>query len=148
MLAPTMKVLVCGGGSYGRVTATAVQKDYRAEIERASRERETLARVLDKLHASIGITHVVCGRDGGAERLVKQWAERLKLNLAAYSADWSKPGNVGAFERNKKMLDAESPELVVAFPGGEVTTDLVAKARERGIKVLKVDAQGKLHLEE
>jgi UDP-N-acetylmuramoylalanine-D-glutamate ligase len=35
------------------------------------------------------------------------------------------------------MLEREKPDLVVAFPGGRGTADMVAKARAAGVEVLE-----------
>jgi hypothetical protein len=38
--------------------------------------------------------------------------------------------------RNQAMLDYGKPDLVVAFPGGKGTADMVRRARVAGVKVL------------
>lgn len=39
------------------------------------------------------------------------------------------------------MLD-EQPELVVAFPGGKGTADMVRKAKQAGLEVVMVSNEG------
>jgi hypothetical protein len=36
------------------------------------------------------------------------------------------------------MLDDGKPELVVAFPGGRGTADMMRRAREAGVEVIEV----------
>ena len=47
-------------------------------------------------------------------------------------ADWTKHGKAAGPIRNQKMLD-ECPDLVVAFPGGKGTADMVRRAMKAGI---------------
>ena len=41
---------------------------------------------------------------------------------------------------NPKMLE-EQPELVVAFPGGNDTADMVRKAKQAGVEVFVVEGE-------
>jgi UDP-N-acetylmuramoylalanine-D-glutamate ligase len=36
------------------------------------------------------------------------------------------------------MLDKEHPDLVVAFPGGRGTTDMISRAKKAGVKVMEI----------
>lgn len=40
--------------------------------------------------------------------------------------------------RNQTMLDDGKPDLVLAFPGGRGTADMVAKAEKHGIPVRRI----------
>jgi hypothetical protein len=40
--------------------------------------------------------------------------------------------------RNQEMLDA-APDLVVAFPGGRRTADMVRRAKRVNVKVIEID---------
>jgi UDP-N-acetylmuramoylalanine-D-glutamate ligase len=39
------------------------------------------------------------------------------------------------------MLDVGKPDLVVAFPGGRGTADMVRRAKEAGVEVIEVPAR-------
>lgn len=45
--------------------------------------------------------------------------------------------------RNKQMLVEGKPELVIAFPGGTGTAHMCGIAEAAGVKVLKVDHEGR-----
>jgi hypothetical protein len=49
---------------------------------------------------------------------------------------WEKYGKPARPIRNQKMIDDHKPNLVIAFPGGRGTADMVFKARSAGIEVL------------
>jgi hypothetical protein len=38
------------------------------------------------------------------------------------------------------MINEGKPDLVIAFPGGKGTADMVARAAQAGIKVIEVEA--------
>jgi hypothetical protein len=67
-----------------------------------------------------------------------QWAQRRGIACIAYEADWKHEGRAAGPIRNKRMLDEGSPDLVVAFPGGRGTANMIGQARERGFEILVV----------
>ena len=44
--------------------------------------------------------------------------------------------------RNARMLAEGKPDLVVAFPGGRGTADMVAQARKAGVRVVLAGTDG------
>jgi predicted Rossmann-fold nucleotide-binding protein len=42
--------------------------------------------------------------------------------------------------RNRQMLTEGRPDLVVAFPGGKGTANMVALARKAGVEIVEVQA--------
>lgn len=66
------------------------------------------------------------------------WAENNKVPQLCYLADWKTHGlNAGPI-RNKQMLDEGKPDLVLAFPGGRGTANMVTQARKAGVRVVDV----------
>jgi hypothetical protein len=112
-----MRILVCGGRSYWN--------------------RERVYEVLDELHDGT-ITCVITGGAPGADGLAMQWAQARGVQLDLHYADWKEHGKAAGPIRNQRMLDEGSVDLVVAFPGGVGTADMVRRARERGVQVLDV----------
>jgi hypothetical protein len=54
-------------------------------------------------------------------------------------AEWNRHGNKAGPIRNATMLAMKPPvKLVVAFPGGSGTADMVAKAKAAGLEVMEV----------
>lgn len=101
-------VLVCGGRAYA--DAACVEK------------------VLDELHHDRPLTLLVHGAATGADTLAAAWATRRQVKQRPAAGPL----------RNAAMLEETRPELVVAFPGGRGTADLVARARAAGVPVLEV----------
>lgn len=115
-----MRVLVCGGRDYG-------------DTERAFA-------VLDELRR--GISHdamtIICGGANGADRLAWDWCISRRVPLDNYPAEWKKFGKSAGPIRNQKMIDEGKPDLVVAFPGGRGTADMIARAKSAGVEVREV----------
>ena len=112
---PPLRVLVCGGRKYDNGIR--------------------LYGVLGKLHRTRGIAVVIQGGADGADTLAVKWAMANGVNTITYAAEWDKHGRAAGPKRNQAMVDRESPDLVVAFPGGRGTADMVRRARAAGIEV-------------
>jgi predicted Rossmann-fold nucleotide-binding protein len=113
-----MRVLVCGGRTYS--------------------DRDALARVLAELRHTRGITLLIAGGARGADTLAEEWAKSQGIACEVYQADWNGLGRTAGPIRNQRMLDGGRPELVVAFPGGRGTADMVRRARAAGVETLEV----------
>ena len=81
---------------------------------------------------------VVNGGAQGADMMARHWGERLALDVKTEEANWSKYGNAAGPIRNQAMLDKYSPDLVVAFPGGKGTADMVKRGRAAGVQIAEV----------
>ena len=86
---------------------------------------------------------VIQGGAKGADFLAKVWCYCytggwFKLRCEEYPANWKKYGKGAGPIRNQQMLDEGKPDLVVAFPGNDGTADMVARAKEAGVKVIEV----------
>lgn len=109
-----MRVLVCGGRDYSDVDMVSV----------------TLK--------GLKFTWLIQGGADGADRLARDYAEAMGIPIKTYLADWEKHGKAAGPIRNQRMLDEGRPDLVVAFPGGRGTADMVRQASRRGVPVLRV----------
>jgi len=76
----------------------------------------------------------------GADSLAKEWAtcSHYKQSYTGFPANWKKHGPAAGPIRNSQMLEEFKPNLVVAFPGGKGTEDMITKARAAGVTVLLV----------
>jgi hypothetical protein len=81
-----------------------------------------------------GVTRMAHGGEGGAERLAGELSLELRIPCRVYAADWERYGHAAGPIRNRKMLDAEHPDLVLAFWDGEshATLDLINMAVRSG----------------
>lgn len=107
-----MRVLVCGGRGYAR--------------------RDLVWRFLDRLRSEEGISALIHGAASGADTLAGEWAVARGVSEEPYPI---LPGE-GGFARNKRMLREAGVDLVVHFPGGNGTRDMVRRAEEAEVVVI------------
>lgn len=112
------RVLVCGGRDY--------------------RDHERVNAVLTKLHREVGIDLIIQGGARGADELAFGWARAYGVPDEQYDADWENQGSFAGPARNTRMLNEGKPDLVIAFPGGRGTADMVRKARKAGVQVVEI----------
>lgn len=88
-----------------------------------------LDRVLRHIHAKYGIAVLIEGEAPGADRMARGWANLNLITVEPYPIP-ATDGYLGArapFRRNQRMLDEGRPDMLVAFPGGPGTRDMVAR---------------------
>lgn len=114
-----MKVLVCGGRDYA---------DY-----------DKVSDVLDTLDEDTqgNVTTIIHGDSRGADSLAGEWARRAGAQEVKCPANWVIWDRAAGPIRNQAMLEL-GPDLVVAFPGGAGTRDMVRKARAASVDVLEI----------
>lgn len=77
------------------------------------------------------------GADFMSEYTVRRYG--FKVTVERYPADWDKHGKKAGIVRNSKMLVEGKPDLVVAFPGGRGTDNMISIAKTAGVKVIEVE---------
>lgn len=108
-------------------------------------DRETIRCKLGEIARMVEVD-LAHGGARGADTIAAEVARSLGMVVRKYTADWARHGNGAGMIRNRQMLDAEKPDLVLAFTdsltrgdGREKrltgTGDCVAAAVERGIRV-------------
>ena len=133
-----MRLLVCGGRTWGYAWHGATADEKR----RALRQRKQTFDVLDRLDRIVGVDVVIHGDAKGADTVAQKWAETRGCPVERYPANWKQEGRKAGPLRNTRMLDEGAPDVVVAFPGGVGTADMVGKAIDRdGVQVLDVIEQ-------
>lgn len=110
-----MRILVCGGRDY---------QDWRK-----------IGAVLDELQDVEWLIH---GGAKGADYLAGEWAKNRGIPITVFPADWDRHGRSAGPLRNARMLAEGKPDLVVAFPGGAGTANMVARSKEAGVRVIEV----------
>lgn len=103
-----MRVLVCGGRTFD--------------------DRPMLLRVMDRIHATREITTIIHGAARGADLLAGAWAVMRRVPVQEFPADWNGHGKAAGPIRNQRMLDEGKPDLVIGFPGGTGTRDMLQRA--------------------
>ncbi|NVZ99610.1 DUF2493 domain-containing protein [Pseudomonas gingeri] len=70
---------------------------------------------------------------------LEDWARETGTHIVRYPSNWQLYGKQAERRRNQFMLLDSEPDLVLAFPGGNDTEELVAQARAIGIETLPID---------
>jgi len=60
-------------------------------------------------------------------------------HIQEFKAQWDKYGKAAGYRRNARMLEHPAPDLVVAFPGGPGTANMVMLAKRAGIPVREIE---------
>lgn len=111
-----MRVLICGGRHYCNQTF--------------------FKQMLDHIQKDQGpFTLIIQGGAKGADYLAHLYAAKNGIKEEIYNAEWDKYGNAAGAIRNAQMLKEGKPDLVVAFPGGSGTEDMVKKAKRANVAV-------------
>ena len=93
---------------------------------------------LDRIHAEKPFTHFMQGGARGADAIARDWAiTKPGIEMYICKANWDKDGKAAGPIRNARMLEWK-PDLVVAFPGGRGTADMVRQAKTAGIPVKQI----------
>jgi hypothetical protein len=108
-----LRVLVCGGRDY---------EDY-----------ATAYAVLDEIQPRM--IRLMSGGATGADTIARHWAISRGVLFDVYEAEWKLYGRSAGPRRNQRMLDEGKPNLIVAFPGGRGTADMLSRARAAGVPV-------------
>lgn len=115
-----MRILVCGGRDY---------KDW-----------ETLRYTLYQYdHEDENTVIITGGCPTGADDLAATYAMVYLTGYKEYKADWKKYGRRAGPFRNQQMLDEGKPDLVIAFPGGNGTADMVRRTILAGINLIEIE---------
>ena len=115
-----MRVIVCGGRDYS--------------------DTDKLSEVLNEVLLTCDDELVIIqGGASGADRLAERWAQARGLTVRTYRALWGQYGKRAGPIRNQRMVDEGRPDLVVSFPGGRGTADMVRRAHAAGLPVREVE---------
>ncbi len=114
-----MRLLVCGGREFD--------------------DQDFVWRTLDNIHSETPIAAIIQGGARGADYHAKTWArQHPEIERYESKAQWNLYGNAAGLIRNSHMMTWK-PDVVLAFPGGSGTADMVRKARAAGVPVIEID---------
>lgn len=82
---------------------------------------------------------VISGKAKGADTLAIDWAVVNWCDFIEFPAQWKAYGKQAGPIRNQQMLDEGKPDIVIAFPGGNGTRDMVRRTRKAGVEVIEID---------
>ena len=113
------RVLVCGGRNYYN--------------------QSRVDQVLDAAVERLSLAVVIQGAARGADEAAIDWAIRRGVEFTSFHADWETMGKRAGWARNQRMLDEGKPDVIIAFPGGRGTADMVKRAESAGVRVIRID---------
>ena len=113
-----------------------------------------LFRAMDMLHERYNFTLVIDGKATGVDTLANKWAIHRGIDFVREPADRDNldvPGAViktnaygkkynalAGFTRNELMITKYNPEMGIAFPGGEGTSNMTKLCYKYGLDVKTV----------
>lgn len=80
---------------------------------------------------------IIQGGANGADFLAKVWSHAYEIECIQVDAEWKKFGKAAGHIRNGEMLKLK-PDLVVAFPGGVGTANMIKQAKDSGVEVKEI----------
>lgn len=112
-----MKAIVCGGRKFDNY--------------------DFLEHALNEISNEVGgITLIANGACEGADKQSSEWAKRHGIHFVEVPALWDYHGKAAGPKRNRAMIEIIDPDIVVAFPGGFGTADMVERGRKHGLDVI------------
>lgn len=114
-----MRLLVCGGRDFDNLPWLS----------------SALSRIDDVWPFEV----LICGMAKGADEQAHFWAMRKGIPVKEFPANWWDFGRAAGAIRNRQMLREGKPNLVIAFPGGKGTANMIAQARAANIEVWVMD---------
>lgn len=127
------RILVCGGRLFG-----ALRTKEGAHRPEAIKEIALFDQAMFRAIKVWGIKELCQGGALGADRLALFWAIAEGIPVMTYPARWKALGGRAGPERNARMLTEWKPDIVLAFPGGKGTADMVKRARAAGVETYLV----------
>ena len=116
-----MRVLVCGG--------------------RDGLDAEYVEKTLDRVLAARGpFDRLIHGDARGVDRTAGKWARDNHILEWEFLPEWHRVEASDGQSCNQRMVAEGAPDLVIAFPGGVGTANMVEVAKAAGVEVLEVPA--------
>ena len=114
-----MRVLVCGG--------------------RDEHDSDYVEKTLTRLLAARGpFERLIHGDARGVDKMAGKWARDNGVLEWDFLPEWHHVDAGDGLSRNQRMIEVGSPDLVVAFPGGEGTEHMVSLAKAAHVEVIEV----------
>jgi len=115
-----LRIIVCGGREFA--------------------DQALLFGVLDMVGEADPIETIIQGGANGADHLARMWCATRYCRCENFPANWHKHGRAAGPIRNRQMIEEGRPNLVIAFPGGRGTADMVRQARTSSVEVMEIPA--------
>lgn len=127
-----MRVLVCGGRDYNNY------RELSEFLDNLCQERGwTVSDGNYHVPNWLPNVFIISGGAKGADQLAIDWAINNWCSFKEFPVDWTKHGKAAGPIRNQQMIDEGKPDIVIAFPGGRGTADMIKRAKKAGIEVVE-----------
>lgn len=134
-----MRAIISGDKYIGRTSKREYTPDLNATLTRASDQRTFVLEKLSQLHAEKGITLVIGGEEGGAERLGLTWARMNKIPVLLVERERRFFREESGDERLARMVTTTKADLVIAIGDERSVAHLVKRAQAAGLPVARID---------
>jgi hypothetical protein len=91
---------------------------------------------LDALNAMGEITEVISGCANGADKCGETWAEKNKIPIKRFPANWKDYSFAAGPIRNKQMAEYAKGGQCILFKGGKGTDNMYRTAKELNLKII------------
>ncbi|WP_144378502.1 DUF2493 domain-containing protein [Mesorhizobium amorphae] len=137
------RVLVCGGRTFGEVPRDTPVSE-RPRIVAVAREQARLIwDTLDAYRIDGKLTVLIHGAcRTGADFHADRWARNCLVPVEPFPARWKVDGKLDRSagpRRNQQMIDEGKPDLVIAFPGGDGTADMISRAVKAAVEIVRIE---------
>ena len=75
---------------------------------------------------------LIHGNAPGADKLCGEWAKSKNIKVISVDANWERYGKAAGPIRNKEILKYK-PDILISFPGGRGTNNMISEARKLGV---------------
>lgn len=126
---------VCGGRSFRNYRFLARTLDEICEQRGWITEPDDLGNFLPYVR-------LIHGGAKGADLLADSWAVTRWCPIMTFpitNDDWKMYGKGAGGARNQRIIDQGKIDILVAFPGGNGTKDMVRRAEIHGIEIIRVE---------
>lgn len=149
-----MRILVCGGREFGDLAEYREEQHHKPDsyiVRKKEKEYKFIFDTLESIAREFLYNYpseermlpseieIISGCAKGADSVGVDWAAANWLPCRQFPADWETHGKAAGPIRNQQMLDEGKPDLVVAFPGGRGTADMVRRAKKAGVEVRVIE---------
>jgi hypothetical protein len=112
-----MRICVCGGRDYY--------------------DKHKVWNTMDTFRSIVPDFVLIHGDAKGADSLADAWARYNEIETDPFPADWEQHGKKAGPIRNRQMI-ASGIDLLLAFPGGKGTADMIAACKAAGVVVKEI----------
>lgn len=109
------------------------------------RDAEFVESALNSLNAARGpFARLIHGGARGVDRMAGRWARQNGVLEWDFLPEWHRMGELDGAMRNERMIAVGAPDLVIAFPGGLGTADMVERAKAAEVEIVEPFAHSSL----